>query len=394
MVIPNLTLVYDRKKQATKTKAGVVELRISAGKVRKYISTGVKLLPKEWKNGAVTGREDMVFLNRQLQSLVKKCNEIITEMLEEDKVDIDSIPNILKDRLRQKQTFLEYAKECADRKMKTLKEGTQKRYKVVFDFLEEWRGLVYFADVTEQNIMKMDEYLEDKGLKESSRYNYHKILKSFVIQAFNDGLIVKNPYAKMKIKRGDEDGLHRFLTPEEFHKFETCKIESEHLAKVRDLFVFQTYTAMSYSDLVAFDYRLCEKMDGQVVYRSSRIKTEQPFTIVLLKPALAILKKYDYKLPIISNVKYNDYLKSAVTYAKIDKRVTTHWARHTGATMLVNEGNVPMHIVQHILGHASIRETERTYAKVLDGKIVESMASYQKLTDKKRKGKGIKKGEV
>ena len=119
-------------------------------------------------------------------------------------------------------------------------------------------------------------------------------------------------------------------------------------------------------------------MGGQVVYRSSRIKTEQPFTIVLLKPALAILRKYKYKLPITSNQKYNDYLKAAVKYAKIDKPVTTHWARHTGATMLVNEGNVPMHIVQHILGHASIRETEKTYAKVLDRTIVETMANYQR----------------
>ena len=382
MVIPNLTLVYDRKKQAAKDKTAVVELRVSAGKVRKYISTGVRLQPKEWKNGSVTNREDMMALNRQLQSLVKKCSEIITQMMDEDNVDLDAIPNILKDRLRQKQTFLEYAKECAGRKMKSLKAGTRKRYKVVFNFLEEWKGIVYFADVTEKNIAKMDECLEKRGLKESSRYNYHKLLKSFIIQAFDDGLIAKNPYSKMKIKRGDEDGLQRFLTPEEFHRFEKCKIESEHLARVRDLFVFQTYTMMSYSDLAQFDYGLCEKVGGQVVYRSSRVKTEQPFTIVLLQPALAVLKKYDYQLPITSNQKYNDYLKAAVKYAKIDKPVTTHWARHTGATMLLNDGNVPMHIVQHILGHASIRETEKTYAKVLDRTIVETMANYQK----KKKG--------
>ena len=381
MVIPNLTLIYDRKGQASKERPAVVELRISAGKVRKYISTGVKLLPKEWKNGSVTGREDMIPLNRQLQSLLKKCNEIIMQMMEEDNVDLDAIPAILKDRLQQKETFLDYAKERAEIKKKKLKQGTQRRYKVVFDFLESWRGIVSFAEVTEQNIQKMDDYLAEKGLKVSSRYNYHKILKSFVIQAFSDGLIAKNPYAKMKIGRGEEDGLTRYLTPAEFHRFEKCTIDSEHLAKVRDLFVFQTYTCMSYSDLAAFDYRQCENMDGKMVYRSSRVKTDQPFTIVLLKPALVILQRYGYKLPIISNVKYNDYLKAAVKYAKIDKRVTTHWARHTGATMLVNEADAPMHVVQHILGHASIRETERTYAKVLDKTIVDTMLNL----DKKKK---------
>ena len=67
MVIPNLTLIYDRKGQASKERPAVVELRISAGKVRKYISTGVKVLPKEWKNGSVVGRKDWKNLNDQLQ---------------------------------------------------------------------------------------------------------------------------------------------------------------------------------------------------------------------------------------------------------------------------------------------------------------------------------------
>lgn len=380
MSTPKLTFVFDRKHvtKKDKKKTGVVELRITYKKVRTYMSTNIWLLDKEWSNGKVVGKQGWKEINEQLSIIYSKCSEIVTEMLREDCINIKAIPKLYEEKIIQKQTFLEYAKECAGQKMKSLKVGTQKRYKVVFDFLEEWKGIVYFADVTEKNVMKMDEYLEDRGLKESSRYNYHKILKSFIIQAFNDGLITRNPYSKLKIKRGDDDGLQRYLTPEEFHRFEKCEISSEHLARVRDLFVFQTYTMMSYSDLAEFDYSKCEEMDGQMVYRSSRVKTEQPFTIVLLNPALAILQKYDYTLPITSNQKYNDYLKAAVGYAKIDKPVTTHWARHTGATMLVNEANVPMHIVQHMLGHASIRETEKTYAKVLDRTIVETMVNYQK----------------
>ena len=380
MGTPKLTFVFDRKHvtKKDKKKTGVVELRITYNKVRTYMSTNIWLLEKEWVNGRVVGKQGWKELNEQLSIIYSKCSEIVTEMMRGDCINIKAIPKLYEERIMQTQTFLEYAKECAGQKMKSLKVGTQKRYKVVLDFLEEWKGIVYFADVTEKNIAKMDEYLERRGLKESSRYNYHKILKSFVIQAFDDGLLTKNPYSKMKIKRGDEDGLTRFLTPAEFHRFESCKIDSEHLARVRDLFVFQTYTMMSYSDLEHFDYGKCEDMGGQVVYRANRVKTEQPFTIVLLKPALAILKKYDYILPIASNQKYNDYLKAAAKYAKIDKPITTHWARHTGATMLVNEGQIPMHIVQHMLGHASIRETEKTYAKVLDRTIVQTMANYQK----------------
>lgn len=375
---PLLTIVFDRKCQASKDKEGVVELRITLDKQRKYISTGIKLLKKEWSNGSVIGRKDWKELNDQIQALKKKCAEIIAQMIDDGNLDINAIPAILKGRVVEKQTFIEYAKECFHMKARDLKKSTQKRYDVVFDFLERWKGIVYFADVTEQNVRKMDAYLADRGLKESSRYNYHKILKSFVLMAFNDGLIKRNPYAKVKPKRGDEGGLNRVLTPEEFKRLETSVMPLESLERIKDLFIFQTYTMMGYSDLVEFKYKNCAKVGGQVVYKAQRSKTGQEFTIVLLPPALRILKKYKNKLPIISNEKYNLYLKAVARFSKIDKPLTSHFARHTGATILLNDGNVPIHIIQHMLGHASIRETERTYAKLLDRSIVEAMTEYSK----------------
>jgi site-specific recombinase XerD len=376
-MVLKLSFIHNRRK-VEKTKESVVELRISAGKERKYISTGVKVLPKEWSNGSVVGRKDWKELNDQIQVIKKKVSEIVTKMMDEDCLDLGAIPGILKGRMVQQETFISYAKGLAKLRERSLSVGTIKHYKTIFDFLESWKGLTYFSDITERTILKMDDELASRGLKESSRWNYHKIVKIFVQQAFDDGLIKTNPYKRVGLKRGGEDGLHRCLTIEEFNSFKNCVIPLESLRKVRDLFVFQTYTCLSYSDLEVFDYKKCEKIKGQVVYKGRRVKTGQEFTIVLLKPALEILNRYKNKLPIISNVKYNLYLKAAVRYAKIDKPVSTHWARHTGATILLNEGNVPMHIVQHILGHATIRETEKTYAKVLDRSIVESMEAYSK----------------
>lgn len=377
-MVPQLTFIYDRKGQASKERPAVVELRISAGKVRKYISTGVKLFPKEWSNGSVVGRKDWKELNDQLQIIKRKCSEIITRMLEESNLDIAAVPGLLKNELLQQQTFIDYAREIAERRFRTISAGTKEHYRLVFRFLERWRGLVYFSDVSERTIMKMDDELCRRGLKDCTRWNYHKMVKSFIVHAVEDGLVKTNPYSKLDIKRGNENGLTRFLTPAEFHRLESCVIPIAKLRRVRDVFVFQTYTMMAYSDLRKFDYGKCFTMDGQKVYKAERTKTKQEFTIVLMKPALAILQRYNYKLPVITNQLYNDYLKAVAFYAKIDKPVSSHWARHTGATMLLNEGDIPMHVVQHILGHATIRETERTYAKVLDNTIVESMASYQK----------------
>ncbi|MBR1447843.1 MAG: site-specific integrase [Prevotella sp.] len=377
MIIPNLTFVYDRKGQTREKELGVVELRIGAGKKRKYLSTGIWLKPREWSNGSVVGRRDWKELNDLLQALKKRASEVVVKMVEEGSLELDAIPQLVKESVVLSKTFVEYSKEVAQRRYRKIAPGTREHYELFFRFLEGWKGIVSFADVTERNIERMDEELECRGLKECTRWNYHKIMKTFVLQAIEDGLIKKNPYTRLDIRRGNESGLKRYLSPAEFHRFETCEIPIERLRRVRDVFVFQTYTMMSYADLAAFDYWQCERIGGQVVYKGARQKNGQEFTIVLLEPALAILRRYRNSLPIISNIKYNEYLKAAVTYAGIDKRVTTHWARHTGATMLLNEGKVPIHIIQHILGHSTIRETEKTYAKLMDETIVEEMSKLQ-----------------
>ena len=89
-----------------------------------------------------------------------------------------------------------------------------------------------------------------------------------------------------------------------------------------------------------------------------------------------IIDKYKGYLPIISNVKYNLYLKNVAQAARIDKPLSTHWARHTGATILLNEG-VDMKIVTKICGHSSMKITEQIYAKLLDETVVEAVESVK-----------------
>ena len=110
-----------------------------------------------------------------------------------------------------------------------------------------------------------------------------------------------------------------------------------------------------------------------MVYTGRRGKTHQEFSFLLLRPAREILKKYGHKLPLISNVKYNEYLKVVAQKAGIDKPLTSHWARHTGATILLNEG-VDMEVVAKVLGHSSTRITRSVYAKLLDDTIVRELS--------------------
>ena len=66
--------------------------------------------------------------------------------------------------------------------------------------------------------------------------------------------------------------------------------------------------------------------------------------------------------------------------AGVDKPITTHWTRHTGATMLLNAG-VDMETGAKILGHSSTRITRSTYAKLLDDTVGREM---EKAEEKER----------
>ena len=373
---PLVALVFNRRHTATTTKEAAVELRVSYQKEQKYMSTGVRLLPKHWRRGMVINRVDAIQLNQTLEKLVVDVRKVILQMMDDGNIDIFSIPDKLK-RLRSGNlTFLDFC----DTRMKIRQYGkavdSQERYTRFMKFFRSWGKIVEFEDITDLNIIALDEYLAARGLKPYSKWNnYHRFLNSFILDAIDEGYVKRNPYKWVRIeKEKSKGGIGKYLSPQEFAKVRDMDLPTESLQRVRDLFVFQTYTCLSYVDLSTFDAEKIEKVKGMKVYIGTRAKTSQTFTIPLLKPALAILKKYNNHLPIISNVKYNEYLKVVAQNASIDKPVSSHWARHTGATLLLNSGDVPMNIVQHILGHASQRMTEQVYAKRLDESIVDAMA--------------------
>jgi integrase len=237
-----------------------------------------------------------------------------------------------------------------------------------------------FEDVTEQNIIAFDTFLKKRNVTNYTKWhNYHEFLNSFIIEAVDAGYINRNPYKWVRINRGEcSSGLDKCLTPEEFKRLVEAKMPTESLTRVRDLFVFQTYTCLRYSDLALFDASYIKEVDGMKTYIRNSRKTKKPFIIPLLPPVLEILDKYHSKLPIISNVKYNLYLKSVAQAAGLDIPLSTHWARHTGATLLLNEG-VDMKIVSKICGHSSTRITEQIYAKLLDTTVVKAVRNIKKL---------------
>jgi site-specific recombinase XerD len=112
-----------------------------------------------------------------------------------------------------------------------------------------------------------------------------------------------------------------------------------------------------------------------------REKTNNPERVPLLPIPKEIIEKYkehpyclsnNCLLPVNSNQRYNGYLKEVAIICGIKKHLTTHMARHSFATTVTLEHDVPIETVSQMLGHKSIRTTQ-IYAKVTQRKVSNNM---------------------
>ena len=80
----------------------------------------------------------------------------------------------------------------------------------------------------------------------------------------------------------------------------------------------------------------------------------------------------DHPLPVISNAKYNDYLKEIAAILGIQKRVTSHLARHTFATTVTYANCVSIESISKMLGHTKLATTQ-IYARIVDQTVSREM---------------------
>ena len=200
-----------------------------------------------------------------------------------------------------------------------------------------------------------------------------RIFKRIMTIARKNGLIKIDPFGDFKLKKKKKD--RGYLTHEELERLINYKPTSERLEKVRDIFVFCCMTGLDYSGvatlttedlIIGFD-------NGQWILKD-RIKIGVQAAIKLLDLPIQILRKYESKrdgnrlLPVMSNAKYNQYLKELAGSCGIEKRVTSHLARHTFATTVALANGVSIESLSKMLGHTKISTTQ-IYAKILNKKV-------------------------
>ena len=383
---PILKYIYNRYRKASPIRDAVIELRIAFNNRQKYLSTGIRLYPKEWQRGRVVNRLDAAILNKTLDKLMNDVRQVIYDMIDEGNIDIFAIPAKLAANRRKTMTFIEFFKEKAEIRKHGIGKIAQGRYDLVPRVLEEFGRLTSFYELTPKNIVAFDKYLIKKGIQATSRWhNYHKYVRRFVKEAIREGYMPNDPYDGVHLDHGNYDHtLDHCLELDELKKLRDAQMPCERLERVKDLFVFQCYTCLAYTDLEHFDKkRIQVEDDGKKVYLGQRDKTSIRFTIPLLAPALEILERYN-GLPqsltkrkkksgkIISNPNYNEYLKEIAEPAGLPYRLTTHWARHTGASILLNAGVAP-EVIAVVGGWKNTKVLLKIYAKMQEKTVINAV---------------------
>ena len=376
-----MRFVFDRKKVATKRKKGLVQIEVMSERQRRWIGTGVRVYADQWDDRRKVVRSvDMIELNERLDLQMHDIQEYVNTLLRnEEAFDFTKLESHLKEASRT-VSFIGFMEKRINERA-DIRESTRKSQKVPLGALKGFGEISGMDSLTRINIERFDGYLHTRGYAQPTIANIHKVVKVYVREALKYGYIEKDPYFGMKIDKG-KTSKRKYLTEDELSRMSECVIGSPMIARVRDLFMFQCYTGLAYSDLAKFDFSHdVEMRGGRYVVADRRQKTDEDYVIVLLPQAMDILYRYDMKLPILSNQKYNMYLKVAAEYAGIDKQLTSHCARHTFAVFALNNG-VPIEVVAKMLGHANIRTTQ-VYAKILSGSVEKGFDMIGKALGKK-----------
>lgn len=159
---------------------------------------------------------------------------------------------------------------------------------------------------------------------------------------------------------GEKDKIQDpiYLTEIEVLSLISHEFQSPMLAKVKDLYLFQITTGLSFSDL--WSKFVIETTPSGKVLTGSRAKNGQAFFVPLDPVAEMLLEKYENKLPIYCNAVYNRILKEIAAILSIDKKLTTHTGRKTFATLQDSKG-WSRESIALMLGHRSVKTTEMYY---------------------------------
>lgn len=204
------------------------------------------------------------------------------------------------------------------------------------------------SDLDQRFADKFVAYLQGTSSPSSSKVYFSKVIASV------GAVLSEVPFKMPKIDLSGSDKV-KYLTVDEHAKLlampKTLELE---------LFLWQCETGMAMSNMNEFDGALETTIKGDKLLRYTRGKTG----VEAIIPATAKIIELAKLFPLVSPLKERAYNKAlGVIGSSLSRDLTSHMGRHTCAVLRLIDG-YSMESVKAIMGHSSIRTTEKFYAKV------------------------------
>lgn len=331
-----------------------IRMRVNFASKRIEFTTGYRIDAEKWdtdkqrvrngctnklKQSASEINDSLLGYYTEVQEIFKKFEvEEIMPTPEQIKEAFNALHKPIEEVKPRKSTpnafykvFDEFVRDCGRQNDWT--DSTYEKFAAVKNHLMSFRDGLTFDFFDEKGLNDYVTYLRDvKEMRNSTIGKQLSFLKWFLRWAFKKGLHQNNAYDSYKPKLKSTQKKIIFLTWEELNKLREFEIPAakQALDRVRDVFLFQCFTGLRYSDV--FNLRRSD-IKGDYI-EVTTVKTSDSLIIELNKHSKAILDKYkdvsfedDKVLPVITNQKMNDYLKELAELAGIDEPVRQTYYR-------------------------------------------------------------------
>ncbi len=264
-----------------------------------------------------------------------------------------------------KRSLVEYAEGLA------AKDAPKNPLPKSLRYLREYAAGISLGAVNERWIDGYRAFLlEQEAIGKSTASKYFSALGMVLRRAVRDMIIPRNP---MDAVRGisTPETVKVYLTGEELEKLAQTPLGGELGAEVKRAFLFGAFTGLRVSDLKALTWGSVDR-DGKQIAKKQE-KTGRVVNIPLHGAAWALIndKAIHNREALVfprltqSETNTNQYIKTWVEAAGIDKSIGWHTARHTFAVLTL-EGGADFYTVSKLMGHTK-PQTTAVYAKATDG---------------------------
>lgn len=372
--------------------------RISINAEMAQFSVGLDIDPKLWDAKAyrLTGRSrHAAESNYQIKQLTEKINRYYKQILDEQGyITAELVKNAVGGIGRKKENLLELFQEHNDEYAKqvgiTRSQETMRNYISVYNQTQNFLRTHYHAEDIPMRqlelsfIEKFDSFMRiEQGFTAHTVSSYTIMLRKIIRRAISQGTLHKNPFAAYIPEQPPRKRRH--MTREELDKFVNVSIASKRVCHTRDMFLFATFTGLSYADMCNLsEEHIHTEKDGSLWIKIKRQKTDSQCNIPLLDIPLQIMEKYKLErkgnkiFNMINPTCVNVNLKKIAKLCGIERTITYHVARHNFGTLVTLSQGVPLETVSQMMGHKCFKTTQ-IYAKLTRQKVNEDM---KKLSDR------------